>query len=118
MSKVTVLPLGEERYFKVSFLGHFCSDHANNLLAALKSHGIDEVERISMIWDCTEMRGYDSDARDIWQDFFNEIKSRIDVVHLISDNIAYRTAARALGIYWRVKMSVWSDYSQFESEIQ
>jgi len=68
-----------------------------------------------MIWDCTEMKGYDSDARETWQKFFDGIKAKIDVVHLVSDNIVYRAAARSFGIFWGVKVSAWSDYSQLEA---
>jgi len=111
---VSITKLGGQDFFKISFVGQFNNEQVNNILNSLKAHGIENREKISMVWDCQQMSGYDNNARDQWQNFFEGIKSKIGVVHLVSDNIAYRAAGRAFGIYWRVKISVWEDYSQLE----
>ncbi|PLY02214.1 MAG: hypothetical protein C0624_09140 [Desulfuromonas sp.] len=113
-SIVNGVRLGGQDYLKVSFVGHFDANQANVLINDLKTRKIETSDMISMVWDCTEMKGYDNDARDYWQNFFDNHKSKIDVVHVVSENIAYRAAARAFGIYWGIKLSVWSSYQQLE----
>jgi hypothetical protein len=116
-SDVSLVTLAGKEFFKISFMGLFDNSQAHSVIDKLKGHGIENRDKVAMIWDCCQMSNYERDARETWQQYFSEIKSSIDDIHLVSDNIAYRTAARALGIFWRVNIKVWSNFSQLEGSV-
>ena len=43
-------------------------------------------EKIILIWDCVEMRGYDIKARNLWQGALKEMKSHIESIWLITNS--------------------------------
>ena len=54
---------------------------------------------IILIWDCREMRGYDSDARVKWTDALKEMKSQIDSIWLISASSAIKIGASVMSFF-------------------
>ena len=53
---------------------------------------------ISLIWDCTKMRGYESGARLKWTNTLFELKPRIGSIWLISDSSIVRMGASVMGM--------------------
>ena len=39
-----------------------------------------------MVWDCSEMREYNTGARSVWQKAMNQFHSQIEIIYLITDN--------------------------------
>ena len=55
--------------------------------------------RITLIWDCREMRGYDSEARALWQQTLKELKQRIGPIWLITDSALIRMGASVMSLF-------------------
>ena len=54
---------------------------------------------IILIWDCRNMKGYDSDARAQWTDALKEMKSQIDTIWLISASSYIKIGASVMGFF-------------------
>lgn len=54
-------------------------------------------ERVTVVWDCRRMKGYDSQARKVWQDALQELKSRIGTVWMVSGSSFVRLGAMLMG---------------------
>jgi hypothetical protein len=52
---------------------------------------------LTIVWDCRRMKGYDSQARRIWQDALQEMKGRIATVWLVSGSPFVRLGAMLMG---------------------
>ena len=52
---------------------------------------------VTIVWDCRRMKGYDSQARKVWQDALQELKSRIGTVWLVSGSSFVRLGAMLMG---------------------
>ena len=53
---------------------------------------------IGLIWDCTNMKQYESGARQIWTNALFELKHQIGSIWLISDSTLIRMGASVMGM--------------------
>lgn len=56
-------------------------------------------EPIVLIWDCKNMKSYDSEAKKKWTETLTDLKSKIDVIWLISDSSLIRMGASIMGMF-------------------
>jgi hypothetical protein len=54
---------------------------------------------ICMIWDASEMAGYQSDARKLWQSAMKEMKGQIGTIWLITQSPIIRMGARMMSTF-------------------
>jgi len=52
---------------------------------------------LTIVWDCRRMKGYDAQARRVWQDALQEMKGRISTVWLVSGSPFVRLGAMLMG---------------------
>lgn len=86
----------EYLYFKFGVF--LLASHAKEMTAQWKT----ELEKnpgrkVSIIWDCLEMKDYDNQARVVWQQAINETKDRIDAMWVITNNIFINIGANIIG---------------------
>ena len=98
------------------FHGWFDAEQAEFARAAVhaKSTSTDAV----MIWDCTEMTGFDRDARLIWQRGMRRASSGIREVWVVSADPQIRDGAELIGAFGEVNVHLvdtWSDLPMVES---
>jgi hypothetical protein len=99
--------IGGQRFLTLCFYGRFTSESADHSISSL-SPLIDAHEgKVTMIWECTKMIGYDLSARDAWQAFMKKFKSKIETVHLVSNNYLIRTGAMVIGAFTGIKICTW-----------
>ena len=102
--------IGNQRYLTLCFYGRFSSESAYHSISSLSSL-IDEHEgKLTMIWECTKMIGYDLSARDAWQTFIKDFKSKIEIIHLVSNNYLIRTGAMVIGAFTGIKICSWERF--------
>jgi len=53
---------------------------------------------ISLIWDCTKMKKYESGARQKWTNTLFELKPQIGSIWLISESVMIRMGASVMGM--------------------
>jgi len=56
-------------------------------------------EAIALVWDCREMKGYESGARAQWILALKEMKSQIDSIWLITDSAVIKLGAAMMGSF-------------------
>jgi hypothetical protein len=54
---------------------------------------------IVLIWDCTCMKKYESEARAKWIEALNEMKPQVETIWLISDSPIIRLGASVMGMF-------------------
>jgi hypothetical protein len=55
------------------------------------------TEPLTVVWDCRRMKGYDSQARRVWQDALQELKARIGTIWMVSGSPFVRLGAMLMG---------------------
>jgi hypothetical protein len=99
------------------FSGRFSSEDARSAIKTLQPMA-DKVDGgFTMVWECSDMSGFDTDARESWQVFVKNIKPKIEAIHLISGNILIRTGARVVGIYAGIKIVPWTSLDAFQNQL-
>ena len=56
-------------------------------------------EKILLIWDCLTMTGYESGARNHWQNALKEMKEQIDSIWLITNSGFIRMGASVMSVF-------------------
>lgn len=56
-------------------------------------------EKILLVWQCLEMKGYEPMARKVWQDATKEFKNQIDEIWLISNSIIIQAGAKIMSLF-------------------
>jgi hypothetical protein len=69
-----------------------------------------------MLWDCVAMTGYDQEARSVWQEALQDLRSRISAIHLVSESLSIRLAARAVSLFIRLPLRAWASESEIVFE--
>ena len=59
---------------------------------------------VTLIWDCKNMKGYETGARDKWTKALKEMKGQIASIWLISDSAIIRMGASVMGLLSALKI--------------
>lgn len=70
--------------------------------------------KITLIWDCKSMSGYDPNARNYWQAAMKEMKNQIDTIWLITNSVLIRMGASAMSVFASFKIKVVSSEQEIE----
>ena len=94
-----------KKYLKFKFNGFLDEQEALDGIGQWKKE-FDENSnsKISLVWDCSSMKGYSHEARSHWQRATKELKSQIEKIWLISDSILIRTGAEIISVFARIKI--------------
>lgn len=71
-------------------------------------------EKIILIWDCAEMKGYDTLSRIAWQSALKELMEQIDSIWLITNRSLIKVGARVMSIFASIPIKVVSSESQIQ----
>lgn len=92
-------------YFK--FNGKFTEETS---IAGAKawSNYMDEKphEEFEFVWDCKEMSGFEVSARKEWYNAIQKYKDRIAMVHVISNQIMIRSAAKVMLQFFGIQSTI------------
>lgn len=76
--------------------------HKDALVAIKEWKGIFDIkknEKIILIWQCNEMKGYEPMARSAWQSTIKELKSQIEVIWLVSNSTIIQAGAKIMSLF-------------------
>ena len=63
-------------------------------------------EKLSLIWDCSEMKGFETKARNIWQQAMKDLNKNIDTVWLITTSSFIKAGAKLISTFTKFNMKV------------
>ena len=84
-------------FIQFDFHGHLDYAEAVQAIARWKELMTGDGRK-DLIYNCTDMTGFDSGARKIWQAQLTELKSRIGIIWMISTNRIILTAAKTMAL--------------------
>lgn len=88
---------GSKKYIQFNFVGHLDHPSAVKGIEVWKQY-MTGTGRHDLIYNCTDMSGFDSTARQLWQSTMKEFKNQIGNIWMISDNRFILAAAKTMGI--------------------
>jgi hypothetical protein len=92
---------------KFNFNGHLKTEDALIAIDEWKSLFESSTdEKITIIWDCIHMTGFDNKARIAWQNAIKDLKSRFECVWLVTDNKIIKAGAKLMNTFTSFKMKV------------
>jgi hypothetical protein len=103
------------RCLVLHFDRYLSEEDAQNAVSQLTSMIGPSSDKVVMVKECTRMTDYDSGAREAWQKFIKNIKSRLEAIHLVSNNFLIRIGATAIGVFAGIKIHAWADMEQFHT---
>jgi len=71
-------------------------------------------QAIVLIWDCREMKGYESAARVNWQSALKEMKSQIDTIWLITESNFIKMGASVMSMFSSLEIKVVSSEDEIK----
>lgn len=102
-------------YFK--FTGTFFESQAK--LAAEQCKTIfaqKQGSKIKVVWDCLEMKNYDKESRQLWQDILVDLSGQIECIWLINKSLVINIGANIISTFTRLKINVASSEDQIKFE--
>jgi hypothetical protein len=98
------------------FEGKLTTEEALSAISRLQGM-VDPLDgKITLVWECTNMKGFDTAAREAWQVFIKNISSKIAAIHLITPNLLIRSGALVIGAFARLKITSWPDFSAYQAQ--
>jgi hypothetical protein len=96
---------GNCMYFQ--FKGTFDKNASQKSTKAWETEfGSNPTKKYKHIWDCTQMKDFDLDAKKSWSDTLEKFESRIEVIYVVSESIIIRGAARLMTKFSRYNLKV------------
>jgi len=95
LQKHTVSPI-----LLFTFQGELSKHTAHQLIHRWNNyHKQYPTRKLVLIWDATEMTGYDPAARSQWQRMMKEVRDQIDMIYLVSDKRIIRLGANLMSMF-------------------
>jgi len=106
--EIEMCEINDEECLRFTFIDKLLEADAVNGVEEWKEifSSAEESEKITVIWDCLEMTGFDSKARVAWQKAIKQFKKQIDIVWLITDSKAIKTGAKLMSAFVSFKIKV------------
>jgi hypothetical protein len=90
-----------------TFTGTLTFESALTAVADWKNHfSTRSGQKIVMVWQCSKMHGYESEARRQWQHTLKILENQIDDVWLISDSLIIQTGAKLMALFAKFNLKV------------
>ena len=88
-------------YLQFDFIGHLNEESALQAIDRWKTEmNKPRVNgaKMNLIYNCTRMTGFDTNARRNWQAAMQSLKQQIGTIWLVSDNFFILSAAKTMGV--------------------
>ncbi len=81
------------------FVGYLSDEIALSAIENWKGHMQGQsASKICLIYNCNDMKGFDTNARKNWQAAMGSFKNQIDEIWVVCDNLFIMTAAKTMGL--------------------
>ena len=74
-----------------------------------KAFQSDENEPMTLIWDCRDMKAYESQARTQWTHALKKMKPQIEAIWLITNSPFIKMGASVMGMLSSLEINIVSD---------
>lgn len=92
---------------------HFIFKNKFDLVSAQKATKVwsdfskkDANSKMTHIWDCQSMHGFDNSAKNLWMEHLNDDRYKPGKIYLVSNNIMIRGAARIMTRFSQLPLSI------------
>ncbi|MBI5742094.1 MAG: hypothetical protein HZA16_15455 [Nitrospirae bacterium] len=98
---------------KFTFKGKFSEQMALMAISKWKEAFISKPgKKIVIVWDCLEMDGYETEARNKWQNALKSLKDQIDTVWLVTNSGFIKIGATLMSNFTSFKLKIVSSISE------
>lgn len=90
-------------YLQFDFTGHLDEANAAQAILQWKKEvaNLPADTKVTLIYNCLSMTGFDTAARRIWQATLKELQTRTGVIWIVSDNLFIIGAAKTMSVLTR-----------------
>ena len=114
MVDVSWKDLGRTRALCVTFDGHLDAEEAREALKEIEER-LGEIDGpVVMLWDARAMTGFDTRAREAWQEAMAGWKERVESIELIATRLLVRTGGRVIRIFTGLPIAIHDEMSSVE----
>jgi hypothetical protein len=104
---IEVCDLSQGDCLNFIFVGEFKEKDALEAIEEWKSMFKDlEGTKVSLVWDCLNMTGFENGARVAWQKAMKEMRDQIDTVWLITTSSIIKAGAKLISTFTKFKIKV------------
>jgi hypothetical protein len=98
--KIGVRTINGKVYLQFDFPSHFDEKMADAAIQQWKSEKGKALKngKVDLIFNCTGMTGFDTEARRMWQATLKELKGETGEIWVVCENIFILGAAKTMGI--------------------
>jgi hypothetical protein len=98
--KIHVSTIKNKNYLQFDFPDYLNEKVAEDAIIAWTEeiNKIDSEEKVDLIFNCSTMTGFDSEARKKWQSHLKEQKNKTGNIWVVCNNIFIRGAAKTMGL--------------------
>lgn len=89
--------IGGKSYLQFDFIGHLSHSSALKAISQWKNC-MKPGTKINLVYNCTSMTGFDTEARKAWQSTMVALKNEIGNIWIISTNVFILGAAKTMGL--------------------
>ncbi|KPK02013.1 MAG: hypothetical protein AMK71_03780 [Nitrospira bacterium SG8_35_4] len=111
--KIEWLMKSGKNYLKFTFKGSLSKEMASVAIKKWRdAFHLKAEEKITLVWDCLEMEGYDTESRKSWQNALKEMKDQIETIWLITTSNVIKMGASIMGAFSTLKIRTVSTESE------
>lgn len=105
--QIELCNLENNNCLKFSFNGSLVEAEAKDAVLEWKRvFKSKQGEKLTLVWDCNKMTGYDPGARIIWQNTLKELKDQISSIWLVSKSKMIRSGAMIISMITNYNIKV------------
>ena len=100
---------------KFTFNGTLTKDDAVKATAQWREYlSPDNINNVNIVWECTNMTGYEPMARSVWQSALKDLKSKIACIWLITESRLIKTGAQLMSVFTSYNFKVVNSEDKIE----
>jgi len=109
----------EDRNLLFTFHGKFTAEAAlQGSRAWLADWNKYPEQFYNLIWDCTDMTGFEISARTEWYNTLKQVKPKVRKVYVVCNNLMIRSAAKVMLEFFRIPSEVVKERRQLPFNLQ
>lgn len=113
-----VISLKGKQCLRFEFKGHFNQEICHAATEAWSKRFEEKSdESFDLLWDCTQMDGFDYDAKNDWVETLGKYADRINSIYVVSDSVLIRGAARVMGKFSKYDMRVFKAMDELNANL-
>lgn len=110
--------ISQTKCLRIAIRGRLTEKTASGAISEWKeAFALDPIPgKKNVICSCLKMTAYDTNARKLWQNTINELKSQIDYFWIVTDNKLFVMAAKTMGLITKFKLRTVSSEDDIQLE--